>query len=426
MAKTVKTGIITDKINGISVNAALKCHTSNCNNSEGREVAYVVMHYTGNTKDTAKNNANYFTGANRDASAHLFVDDSTIYQSVELRDIAWHCGTTGTYYHSKCRNTNSFGIEMCCTAGNYKISETTKKNAAYLCAYLCKIIGIGSDQVDTYVLRHYDITHKTCPAQMVSNANEWVEFKTMVKNVLNTGNVVVTKPAAKICENDLVKLSADATYYNGKAIPSWVKNTNWYVSSVTGDRAVIDRSENGKSAICSPVNTKYLSVVKAASTSNTNTSKPVSTAAIAPKAGDLVRLASNATYYNGKSIPSWVKNSNWYVSEVKGDRVVIDKSENGKRSICSAINAKYLTIVKAGLKATSSSEQKMTAGRKITLNKCPIYSSSTALFKSGTISGTYYLWESNATKNRIRITNSSSNVGKSGQITGWIKTSNIK
>jgi N-acetylmuramoyl-L-alanine amidase CwlA len=68
---------------------------------------------------------------------------------------------------------------MCCTAGNYKISSTTIKNAAHLCAHLCKLLGISASQVDTYVLRHYDVTHKQCPAQMSNSANDpdWISFK---------------------------------------------------------------------------------------------------------------------------------------------------------------------------------------------------------------------------------------------------------
>ena len=34
------------------------------------------------------------------------------------------------------------GIEMCCTAGNYKVSAKTIKNTAYLTANLCKRLGI--------------------------------------------------------------------------------------------------------------------------------------------------------------------------------------------------------------------------------------------------------------------------------------------
>lgn len=196
MAKVLSIGMITDTINGIPVLSNYPCNPNNYNNCASRECAYIVMHYTGNPKDTAVANVKYYNGpVGRQASAHLFVDDTSIYQSVELRDRAWHCGTNGKYYHASCRNANSIGIEQCCTAGNYRVSEKTKQNAAHLCAYLCRLIGVSADQVDTYVVRHYDVTHKECPRQM-SGANnaEWTAFKEMVKQILR-GGVVVT-PAA--------------------------------------------------------------------------------------------------------------------------------------------------------------------------------------------------------------------------------------
>lgn len=82
------------------------------------------------------------------------------------------------------------------------------------------------------------------------------------------------------------------------------------------------------------------------------TSKPVASATV--KAGDFVKLASNATYYSGQTIPSWVKAKNWIVKEVKGDRAVIDKSEDGKNAICSPVNTKFLTVVKNN--STNSSQ----------------------------------------------------------------------
>lgn len=189
MGRNISIGKLAGKINGITVNTSKACSSGNYTSKIDRCIKFIVMHYTGNKKDTAKANANYFQTAGRNASAHFFVDDSEIYQSVNLRDVAWHCGTKGTYYHAECRNANSLGIEMCCTAGNYKISETTKKNAAYLCAYHCKQLGIAAEQVDTYVLRHYDVTHKSCPAQMAgANNSEWKAFKDMVRNILKTGS----------------------------------------------------------------------------------------------------------------------------------------------------------------------------------------------------------------------------------------------
>ena len=50
----------------------------------------------------------------------------------------------------------------------------------------------------------------------------------------------------------------------------------------------------------------------------------------------------------------------------------------------------------------------------------PLYISSTATTKAGTKTGVYYLWGNDIINNRVRITNSAYNVGKAGQITGWI------
>lgn len=224
MGKTITIGNIVDKINGITINASKPCNSGNYENATSRTVAYVVMHYTGNSKDTAKANANYFQTSGRNASAHLFVDDSEIYQSVELRDKAWHCGTSGTYYHSSCRNANSIGIEMCCTAGNYKISEITKKNAAYLCAYLCKLLGISASEIDTYVLRHYDVTHKVCPAQMAGAQNgEWTAFKDMVRSILSSGSTGSdnsngsSSTASSFTVGDIVQFTGSTHYASADA-----------------------------------------------------------------------------------------------------------------------------------------------------------------------------------------------------------------
>lgn len=211
MGKTISAGFISETINGIKVNSSIPCNTGNLNNNASRSVSYIVMHYTGNEKDTAKANANYFSGSGRGASAHFFVDDSNIYQSVEMRDTAWHCGAK-TYKHGSCRNANSIGIEMCCTAGNYKISETTKKNSAYLCAWLCKQLGISANEVDTYVVRHYDVTGKICPAQMANNPTEWQQFKDMVKNILGGSQTSTPQPKPteeKKTGSYLVKITAD-------------------------------------------------------------------------------------------------------------------------------------------------------------------------------------------------------------------------
>jgi hypothetical protein len=69
-----------------------------------------------------------------------------------------------------------------------------------------------------------------------------------------------------------------------------------------------------------------------------------------------------------------------------------------------------------------------TQGQKITLSNVALYVSSDAKKKSGTKTGTYYIWSAAVINNRIRITNTSANCGKTPAgkyVTGWIDTSSI-
>lgn len=186
-------------VNNMKVDTSM-LQTVNCIPAKSRAVKYIVLHYTGNQKDTAKSNARYFQTGGRGASAHYFVDDSSIYQSVALKNKAWHCGTKGEYYHA-CRNADSIGIEMCCSGG-YQVSKKTQGNAAYLTAELCKLIGITAAEVDKYVIRHYDVTHKKCPAQWVADSKEYNEFKEMVKYILKHGTM--EKKGEEMIENSKV------------------------------------------------------------------------------------------------------------------------------------------------------------------------------------------------------------------------------
>lgn len=242
----VKDGMLNTKVNGIKIKTDKPCASSNKENNEWRKVGYLVIHYTGNKKDTAKANANYFTTGGREASAHFFVDNTNIYQSVELRDVAWHCGGVKVYYHTSCRNSNSIGIEMCCTAGNYKVSQKTITNTAHLAAYLCKKYNIPVENI----VRHYDVTHKQCPAQFVgegSNYNEWKAFKNQVSKLLKGETIEV---------GDKVKLTSNATYYDGGKIPSWVKIKTLYVRDIKKDRVVVSTVKTGD--ITGAVNIKHL------------------------------------------------------------------------------------------------------------------------------------------------------------------------
>lgn len=157
-------------------------------------IKYIVVHYTGNAKDTAKGNANYFANNVVGNGAHYFVDNDCVYQSVDDNIIAWHCQSPGMALKCACRNANSIGVEMCCS-GNYDVSEKTVANTIKLVKYLMNKYNIQS----TNVIRHYDVCGKNCPAPFVKNGSRWNNFKSR----LEEGEEKVVKQNIKI--NDKVK-----------------------------------------------------------------------------------------------------------------------------------------------------------------------------------------------------------------------------
>ena len=63
-------------------------------------VQYVVIHYTGNSRDVAVSNARYFynNASNVGGSAHFFVDDGfTVYSSVPECYCCWGVGVIAPY-----------------------------------------------------------------------------------------------------------------------------------------------------------------------------------------------------------------------------------------------------------------------------------------------------------------------------------------
>ena len=146
------------------------------NFTKGRSdrIKFIVVHYTANNGDTASGNLNYFANNIVKASAHYFVDEKEVCQSVKEEDTAYHCGAK-TYKHKVCRNSNSIGIEMCSRKdnyGNYYIKAETIERAVDLIKVLMRKYGISSKNI----LRHYDVTGKNCPAPFVENETLWKAF----------------------------------------------------------------------------------------------------------------------------------------------------------------------------------------------------------------------------------------------------------
>lgn len=94
--------------------------------------------------------------------------------------------------------------------------------------------------------------------------------------------------------------------------------------------------------------------------------------------------------------------------------------------IASEVNKILGSNTSSSSSTSTSTKSTLSAGSKLSLKNADLYASSTTNTSAGKKTGTYYVWSTEVINNRIRITNSTSNVGKSGQVTGWISYSVAK
>lgn len=167
------------------------------------DIKYIVIHYTANDGDTDEANANYFRNNVVKSSAHYFVDDDSVTQSVPDNYTAWAVGgsrysdytkTGGAKYYSECLNSNSISIELCDDVKNGVIypSDKTIENAIELTKKLMKKYNIKAD----HVIRHFDVNGKHCPAYWCCNAANNKKWLTEFHNKL-TGVKSIKVDAAK-------------------------------------------------------------------------------------------------------------------------------------------------------------------------------------------------------------------------------------
>lgn len=203
----------------------------------------------------------------------------------------WGCGAGSK---GSC-NSSHIQFEICedaLTDKNY--FSKVYQEACEITAYLCKMFNIDPKGTVTVkgvqcptILCHKD-AHKLGLGSNHGDVYNWFNKhgKTMddVRNdvaaLLNTtaGTPVQTAPVAtpvndgEFKAGDVVKI-VGSTYYNGKAVPNWVKAQNWVVYSVKGDRVVVNKNEKGTNAIMSPFNAN--SLAHANGTTTTTTATPV-------------------------------------------------------------------------------------------------------------------------------------------------------
>lgn len=143
------------------------------------DIKYLVIHDTGNTSIGADAEAHYkyLQTAQRYGSAHYYVDDKQIIQTIGDSLVAWSIGDTWGYSNNPNRikdafNHNSISIELCINSDTDK--DKAYKNLVELTKNLMKKFSFPVDKV----IRHFDATGKICPGSWSKNDwAKWWQFK---------------------------------------------------------------------------------------------------------------------------------------------------------------------------------------------------------------------------------------------------------
>lgn len=212
------------------------------------DIKYLVIHDTGNTSRTANAMAHYkyLQNASRYGSAHYYLDDKEIIQTIGDSFVAWAIGDKWGYGNNPNRvkdayNSNSLSIELCINSDIDK--DKAYKNLVELAKNLMAKFNIPPERV----IRHFDATGKSCPGSWSKNNwSQWWQFKEDIKKPIEWQIDLSKDSEFGTSTNDFIGQVADAL--KGQKLN--------ILPSVTIAQAILE-SNWGKSSLAVEVNNLF-------------------------------------------------------------------------------------------------------------------------------------------------------------------------
>lgn len=227
------------------------------------KIKYIVIHYTANDGDTDEGNGSYFKNNIVKASAHYFVDDDSVTQSVPDNYVAYSVGgekysdcakTGGGYYYGKCTNTSSISIELCDDVKNGTIypSAATIANAVELTKNLMKKYGIAKE----YVIRHFDVNGKKCPAYWCGTSVKNAKWQSEFWNMLASTSAETAQKATNTTQT--VKDTTSSDYSLTAFVKDVQRATGAAVDGIAGKETLsktvtVSSKINNRHAVVKPI-----------------------------------------------------------------------------------------------------------------------------------------------------------------------------
>ena len=226
--------------------------------------------------------------------------------------------------------------------GQWHVSDKALASLINLCVDICKRNGIKrlnfTGDATGNLTQHNYFAATACPGPYLKSKFPYIAEEVnkrlgVTEEIKN--NTTVLKDTLAV--GDVIKLVPGAVYATGGIVPYWLYDKTLYVRKINGDNITISTLKTG--AITGIVSRKY--IVNGGSSTSTQNTPSTSTSVSSLKIGDEVKLVSGATYYDGKSMPSWLYDKTLYVRGISGDNITISTLKTG--AITGIVNKKYLT-----------------------------------------------------------------------------------
>lgn len=228
-------------------------------------------------------NGNDWNHITREAGVNAWIGKLADGSVTALQVGPWNYGAWGCSSGSKGSCNNGWiQFEICedgLTDKTYfnKVYNEAVELTAYLC-YLYDIDPLGSSKCGSAtapnILCHQD-SYKLGLGSNHGDVYHWFnKYGKTMDNVRNDVKKIVDAYKKEIADStpsifrtgDLVAIKPGAKYFSGKDVPSWVIKERWYLTQVSGSRAVLGENESKSNNINSPIDVCYLDLVTASVT----------------------------------------------------------------------------------------------------------------------------------------------------------------
>lgn len=152
----------------------------------------IVLHETATLNATAENEFNYFNNNIVNASAHAFIDDTIIIETIPLNEGAWHAGRTA--------NLSYIGVELCNFGDKKKFEEVWKRAVWYFSYLFINILKITTVTKDN-LMSHYEVSNRWKETNHTDPVDYFYKFGKTVDDFRNDVQNQIDKNIPIVKEN---------------------------------------------------------------------------------------------------------------------------------------------------------------------------------------------------------------------------------